>query len=136
LLQLLLVTNEIWVTRISAWDSGQGTYQMWMMCLCACSKRTDSPRPISRPFPIHADHQCDEWTKILSNKQKMLHVHKPLADTQRSWFLVCSFVCFCACQRRSTKTKVNVWLLIIWRMASSWDVMPCGSCKNRRFGGT
>jgi hypothetical protein len=28
LLQLLLVTNEIWVTRISAWDSGQGTYQM------------------------------------------------------------------------------------------------------------
>jgi hypothetical protein len=24
----------------------------------------------------------------------------------------------------------------LWKNGAFWDVTPCGSCKNRRFGGT
>jgi hypothetical protein len=32
--------------------------------------------------------------------------------------------------------RFEVFTVVIMKNAVFWDVMPCGSCKNRRFGGT
>jgi hypothetical protein len=32
--------------------------------------------------------------------------------------------------------RVEVFTAVTMKNGVFWDVMPCGSCKNRRFGGT
>jgi hypothetical protein len=32
--------------------------------------------------------------------------------------------------------KIEVFAAVTMKNAGFWDVTPCGSCKNRRFGGT
>jgi hypothetical protein len=32
--------------------------------------------------------------------------------------------------------RFEVFTAVTMKMAVVWDVTPCGSCKNRRFGGT
>jgi hypothetical protein len=32
--------------------------------------------------------------------------------------------------------KIEVFTAVTMKNGVFWDVMPCGSCKNRRFGGT
>jgi hypothetical protein len=37
---------------------------------------------------------------------------------------------------RSGNTQLEVFTALTMKNAILWDVMLCGSCKNRRFGGT
>jgi hypothetical protein len=36
----------------------------------------------------------------------------------------------------SNMRLTDFWLLLCFKNGVFWDVTPCGSCKNRRFGGT
>jgi hypothetical protein len=36
----------------------------------------------------------------------------------------------------SISVRFEVFTTVTMKNGVSWDVMPCGSCKNRRFGGT
>jgi hypothetical protein len=39
-------------------------------------------------------------------------------------------------QDRETSDNIIIIIIIIMKNAVFWDVTPCCSCKNRRFGGT
>jgi hypothetical protein len=36
----------------------------------------------------------------------------------------------------SRTVRFEVFTVVTMKNGVFWDVMPCGSCKNRRFGGT
>jgi hypothetical protein len=39
-------------------------------------------------------------------------------------------------QNMKVHVKFEVFMVVTMKNAVFWDVMPCGSCKNQRFGGT
>jgi hypothetical protein len=43
-------------------------------------------------------------------------------------------LCFAA--KEKYHVRFEVFTAVTMKIGVFWDVMPCGSCKNRRFGGT
>jgi hypothetical protein len=44
--------------------------------------------------------------------------------------------CHDECMKLLDCLRLEVFTAVTMKNAVFWDVMPCGSCKNRRFGGT
>jgi hypothetical protein len=40
------------------------------------------------------------------------------------------------CSTKLTRVRLEVFTAVSMKNGVFWDVTPCGSCKNRRFGGT
>jgi hypothetical protein len=40
------------------------------------------------------------------------------------------------CRLKDHFARFEVFTVVTMKNAAFWDVTPCGSCKNRRFGGT
>jgi hypothetical protein len=58
---------------------------------------------------------------MLQNVDGCLHVHE---STQ------------CSKASINERARFEVFTVVTMKNGVFWDVKPCGSCKNRRFGGT
>jgi hypothetical protein len=71
------------------------------------------------------ESECDKKSKSLHNRQSS-SICRTLGECRSIYIYVarCTSVIFEVFTRATMKNGVF------------WDVTPCGSCKNRRFGGT
>jgi hypothetical protein len=45
-------------------------------------------------------------------------------------------LCFVSLQQCVVYIRFEVFMAVTMKNSVFWDVIPCGSCKNQRFGGT
>jgi hypothetical protein len=71
--------------------------------------------------------ELSEATMYVSSTGTSDNLLSNLTKTARKWNFL---------KLMMSDVRFEVFMAVTMKNGVFWDVMPCGSCKNRRFGGT
>jgi hypothetical protein len=73
---------------------------------------------------------------VISKAHGLVVRNRCLASTDYLAPLMIMFYVFCETVDRFPFIKFEFFAAVTMKNGVFWDVTPCGSCENRRFGGT